>query len=94
MSLEPLWPGPGTWRLATTAPERDRLVLHMEPIRHVVACPVCGTQSRRVHSRYHRNPWGVPWNRWPVQLIAHSRASFAMSRPVPTGFLSSPSQLS
>lgn len=35
-----------------------------------------GTQSRRVHSRYRRKPWDLPWGRWPVQLIVHARRFF------------------
>jgi hypothetical protein len=61
MSLEPLCPDPATWRIALIAPERDRLILHLEPVRRAVACPVCGTRSQRVHSRYHRKPWDVSW---------------------------------
>jgi hypothetical protein len=60
MSLEPLCPDPATWRINSIAPERDRLVLHVAPVRSTVACPVCGTPSQRMHSRYHRKPWDVP----------------------------------
>jgi transposase len=76
MPLEPLCPHPATWRIGTIAPEQDRIVLHLEPMRTTVACPVCGTSSRRIHSRYRRRPWDVPWGRWPVQLIVHARRFF------------------
>jgi transposase len=76
MSLEPLCPDPATWRIALIAPERDRLILHLEPVRRAVACPVCGTRSQRVHSRYHRKPWDVSWGQWPVQLIVQARRFF------------------
>jgi transposase len=76
MSLEPLCPDPATWRIARIASERDRLVLHMAPVRGTVACPVCGTRSHRVHSRYSRKPWDLPWGRWPVQLVVHARRFF------------------
>lgn len=69
MSLDPLCPDPPTWRIAIIAPERDRLVWHLEPVRRAVACPVCSTRSQRVHSRDHRKSWDVPWGQWPVQLI-------------------------
>ncbi|HSF34033.1 MAG TPA: ISL3 family transposase [Candidatus Tectomicrobia bacterium] len=76
MMLEPLCPDPTTWRIRLIAAERDRLVLHLDPLRRTVACPACGTRSRRVHSRYHRTPWDLPWGRWPVQLIVHARRFF------------------
>jgi transposase len=73
MLLDSLCPDPATWRIAVIAPERDRLVLHLEPMRPAVACPVCGTGSRRVRSRYRRKPWDLPWGHWPVQLVVHAR---------------------
>jgi transposase len=76
MLLDSLCPDPATWRIAAIAPERDRLVLPLEPMRPAVACPVCGTWSRRVHSRYRRKPWDVPWGHWPVQLVVHARRVF------------------
>src|SRR5262245_13134908 len=76
MSLEPLCPDPATWRITALAPERDRLALHLEPVRPAVECPVCGTRSRRVHSRYRRKPWDMPWGCWPVQLIVQARRFF------------------
>jgi transposase len=76
MTLEPLCPDPTTWRMSLIAAERDRLVLHLEPLQRSVACPVCGTRSRRVHSRYRRKPWDVPWGRWPVQLVVYARRFF------------------
>jgi transposase len=76
MPLELLCPDPATWRIAAIAPEQDRLVVHLEPMRPAVACPVCGTRSRRVHSRYRRRPWDVPWAQRPVQLVVHARRFF------------------
>jgi hypothetical protein len=76
MSLEPLCPDLVTWRIAAIAPARDRLVLHLEPVRRIVACPVCGTRSQRVHSQYRRKPWDLPWGRWSVQLVVQARRFF------------------
>ena len=73
MPFEPLCPDPASWRIALIAPEGDRLVLHLEPLRRAVSCPMCGTWSQHVHSRYRRRPWDVPWGRWPVQLVVHAR---------------------
>jgi transposase len=56
--------------------EQDRLVLSLEPVRTVVACPVCGTDSRRLHRRDERRPWDVPWGRGPGPLRIHARRFF------------------
>jgi transposase len=74
--VEPLRPHPATWRIAVIAPERDRLVLHLEPVRRAAARPVCGTRSRCVHSHYRRKPWALPWRGWPVQLALQARRFF------------------
>jgi transposase len=76
MHLEPLCPGPAAWRISEIAPAKDRIGLFLEPMRTAVACPVCGTDRRRVHSRYRRRPWDMPWGRWPVQLVVHARRFF------------------
>jgi transposase len=76
MHLEPLCPAPAAWRICRITPEQDRIVLELEPMRTGVSCPVCGTYSRRVHNRYCRRPWDVPWGRWPVQLLVHARRFF------------------
>jgi transposase len=76
MSIEPLYPDPAAWRITRIAPEEGRLVVHLEPMRTTVACPVCAIPSRRVHSRYQRRPWDLPWGRWPVQLVVQARRFF------------------
>jgi hypothetical protein len=60
MSREPLCPDPTTWRITRIAPEGDRLVVHLEPMRTTAACPVCATpsMSSRCHRRSLRN--GIP----------------------------------
>ena len=57
-------------------------MLHVEPVRPAVACSVCGTWSRRVHSRYHRTSWDLPWGRWPIQLMAHACRFFCDAPPM------------
>jgi transposase len=76
MHLEPLCPGPAAWQISKITAEQDRIVLFLEPMRAAVACPVCGIDSQRVHSRYRRRPWDMPWGRWPVQLVVHARRFF------------------
>ncbi len=76
MDGEPVCPDPTSLRLSAITLRRDRIVLLMEPLRRVACCPVCGTESRKVHSRYRRSPWDVPWARWLVQLVIHARRFF------------------
>jgi transposase/predicted transcriptional regulator len=58
------------------AVDADRLVLHLLPVRNFVPCPSCGVNSRRVHSRYWRRVWDLPWFNWPVQLVIRARRFF------------------
>ena len=83
MSLEALCPAPVTWRTTAIALEQDRIVLSLEPRRNVVSCPVCATPSRRVHNRYRRKPWDVPWGLRPVQLLVQARRFFCDAPPCP-----------
>jgi len=76
MSVEALCPAPATWRITAMALEQDRIVWSREPRRNVASCPVCATPSRRVHRRYRRNPWEVPWGLWPVPRLVQARRFF------------------
>jgi transposase len=67
--------GSATWRICKIAPEQDCIGLYLEPNGSGVACPICGTHSRRLHSHY-RRPWDVPWAQWPVPLVVHARRYF------------------
>lgn len=73
---EPLCPSLRFWRISCIALGRDRIILHLEPRRRRVKCPACGTPSCRVHSRYHRRAWDLPWSRWPVQVSIEARRFF------------------
>jgi len=76
MASEPLCPDPSLWRLSLITLHRDRVALHLRPVRNAVTCPACGTTSSRVHSRYRRRPRDLPWSSWPVQLVIHTRKFF------------------
>jgi hypothetical protein len=61
----------------------DRLIVTPDGItvvatarRAAVACPACGTVSRRVHSRYTRALADLPWQGVRVRLEAHVRKFF------------------
>ncbi|MDP3063669.1 MAG: ISL3 family transposase [Chloroflexota bacterium] len=76
MSLEPLCPDLYAWRVSLVSVKGKRILMHLEPVRARVPCPVCGTESARVHSRYQRVAWDMAWGKWPVQLVVHSRRFF------------------
>ncbi|MDA1220191.1 MAG: transposase family protein, partial [Chloroflexi bacterium] len=76
MSSEPICPDPALWQIACIASRTDRIVLHLQPMRAAVDCPVCGTPSGRVHSRYYRQAWDLPWAGWPVALLVQARKFF------------------
>lgn len=71
-----LCPDPATWRIGWVASGSDRIMLHLEPIRRAVPCPSCGVLSSRVHSRYRRRAWDLPWCSWQVQLMVYTRRFF------------------
>lgn len=76
MSLEPLCLDPTAWRVSLVSVKGKRILMHLEPVRARAACPVCGTESARIHSRYQRVAWDMAWGKWPVQLVVHSRRFF------------------
>jgi hypothetical protein len=62
------------WSVVLVVVERDgSLVLHAEPTRTAVPCPVCGTLSNRQHSKYQRRPLDLPWRGAIVRMNVHTR---------------------
>lgn len=72
----PLSPAPVLWRLSWIELAADRIVLHVVPRRRQVRCPSCRSWCSRVHSRYLRRAWDLPWGPWPVHLVVHTRRWF------------------
>jgi transposase len=65
------------WCIVLVVVEHDgSLVLHVEPTRTAVPCPVCGTLSDRQHSRYQRRPLDLPWRGAIVRMNVHTRRWF------------------
>lgn len=65
------------WSIVLVVVEHDRsLVLHVEPTRTAVPCPVCGTPSHRQHSWYQRRPLDLPWRGAVVRMNVHTRRWF------------------
>jgi transposase len=81
--MEPLCPSPAFWRIALIAPDDDRILIYLEPTRPEVGCPLCGTPSGRVHSRYRRRAWDLPWSRWPIELNVQVRRFFCDNESCP-----------
>lgn len=73
---DPLCPDPSFWRLSLISLLPGHIVLHLEPLCSSSHCPLCDVESTRVHSRYQRKPWDLPWSTWPVQLVVHTRKFF------------------
>jgi transposase len=76
MGGEPLCPSPEMWRPGLIELFQDRIILHLAPLRESVHCPSCGFSTTRIHSRYRRKSWDLPWSCWPVQLVVHARKFF------------------
>ena len=65
------------WCIVLVVVEHDgSLVLHVEPTRTAVPCPVCGTLSHRQHSWYQRRPLDLPWRGAVVRMNVHTRRWF------------------
>lgn len=90
MDIKSLCPGPSTWQIVLLSLRPDRIVIHLEPLKREARCPQCGTLSRRIHSRYLRHPWDLPWSRWPVQLCIITRRFFCDSPSCQRSIFSEP----
>jgi transposase len=65
------------WQVVLVEMGRDgSLVLHLEPTRSEVPCPVCGRVSARRHSWYQRHPLDLPWRGVTVRLLIQARRFF------------------
>lgn len=51
-------------------------MLRLSTVAPAVACPLCGRQSERVHSRYERTLADLPWNQVAVRIHLRSRKLF------------------
>jgi transposase len=76
LDAAPLCPSPRELRLESVTWATDEVVVVTAARRHVVACPVCGHSSRRVHSRYRRTLTDLPWHGLRVRLQLSVRKFF------------------
>ena len=88
--MQPLSPNPSLWHLSSISLQLGRIILHLLPTRPAVPCPVCGTDSSRIHSRYRRWAWDLPWASWSVQLSIHVRRFFCDSPRCPRRIFTEP----
>ena len=52
--------------------------MEVQGCRAFVVCPVCGTASARVHSRYTRRLGDLPWEGLPVRILLSTRRFFCV----------------
>jgi transposase len=76
MDATPLCPSPIELALGVVRFSNAELLVTAIARRRVVACPVCGMASRRVHSRYHRTIGDLPWHGLRVRLELAVRRFF------------------
>jgi hypothetical protein len=72
----PLCPSPIELELDQIAFRRSELIVTARARRRVVACPVCGHASSRIHSRYRRTVADLPWHGLRVRLELRVRRFF------------------
>lgn len=63
-------------RIVHMAADRDSLSLLAEPETTSARCPLCGSPSKRVHSRYVRTASDLPWRGIAVRLVVRVRRFF------------------
>jgi transposase len=59
-------------------PKDDLIQMLLRASRSFSVCPVCGTASRRVHSRYLRKLADLPWEKLPVVILLQVRKFFCV----------------
>jgi transposase len=72
----PLCPSPIELELDQVAFDAPELIVIARARRRVVACPVCGHATKRIHSRYRRTVADLPWHGLRVRLELRVRRFF------------------
>jgi len=63
-------------KLVCLRPKDGAIQMDLQVCRTSCSCPVCGTSSDRVHSRYSRHLGDLPWERLPVRILLSTRKFF------------------
>jgi len=88
--IQSLSPDPSLWRIVLISPRKDRIIMHLEPLKREARCSVCGTLSQRIHSHYLGQPWDLVWSGWPIQLYIVTRRFFCDCLDCPRIIFSEP----
>ena len=66
--------------LVCLRPKDGAIQMVLRACRPSSACPVCGTSSRRIHSRYLRKVADLPWEKLPVLILLETRKFFCFEQ--------------
>jgi hypothetical protein len=78
MAQGTLLPNHAEVNLICLRPKDGAIQMEVQGCRAFVACPVCGTLSGQVHSRYTRRLGDLPWERLPVRVLLSTRRFFCV----------------
>jgi transposase len=59
-------------------PKDGAIQMLLRASRSFSVCPICGTASRRIHSRYMRKLGDLPWEKLPVLILLSARRFFCV----------------
>jgi len=76
MTQGTLLPNLSEVELICLRPKDGAIQMELQACRAFSACPLCGTPSGRVHSRYTRRLGDLPWERLPVRILLSTRKFF------------------
>jgi transposase len=77
--LQALLPEPPGLRLERIERTCNLILIVVSVIRPSAACPICNTNSRRIHSRYERTLCDLPWHGATVRLRLVCRRFYCRS---------------
>jgi transposase len=63
-------------KLVCLRPKDGAIQMELQACRSIACCPICGTSSHRIHSRYSRRLGDLPWERIPVRILLSTRKFF------------------
>jgi transposase len=78
MAQGTLLPNHAEVKLLCLRPKDGAIQMEVQGCRARVTCPVCGTPSGRVHSRYARRLGDLPWEGLPVRILLSTRRFFCI----------------
>jgi transposase len=76
MTQGTLLPNLSDVKLICLRPKDGAIQMELQACRAFSRCPMCGTSSHRVHSRYSRRLGDLPWERLPVRILLSTRKFF------------------